>query len=80
MPTIKAHFDGRAIVPDQPLNLVQGQPLVVQFEPAPEAGPPQSSSKHFLEWVVENLVARTDLPADGGTEHDHYLYGTPGHG
>ena len=76
MPTIKAHFDGRAIVPDQPVNLVQGQPLVVHFEPAPHQGPPQRG-QHFLDWVVQNLVAKTDLPADGGAQHDHYLCGIP---
>jgi len=77
MPTIKAHFDGKVIVPDQPVELVQGQPLVVHFEPAPQNGPPSDSSKHFLDWVVETLVARSELPPDGGVQHDHYLYGTP---
>lgn len=80
MPTIKAHYDGHAIVPDQPVALSQGQSLVVHFEPAPAAGPPRNSSKHFLDWVVENLVAETTGPTDAGAQHDHYLYRTPKRG
>src|SRR5579864_4451155 len=70
MPTIKAHYDGRAIVPDQPVEWTPRQPLVVHFEPAPAAAPPRSSSKHFLDWVVENLVADSGH-TDGGTQRDH---------
>lgn len=77
MPTIKAHFDGRAIVPDQPVNLAEGQPLVVHFEPAPEEAPAIDPSQHVLEWIVQNLVEKSDLPSDAGVQHDHYLYGTP---
>lgn len=77
MPTIKAHFDGKVIVPDQPVELRQGQALTVHFEPAPTQGPPTDASQHFLDWVVQNLVAKTGLPADGAAQHDHYLYGTP---
>jgi hypothetical protein len=29
MTTIKAHFDGKTIVPDEPVNLPQGTPLFV---------------------------------------------------
>src|SRR5262245_12732532 len=34
MIAVKAHFDGRFIVPDEPLDLRKGQKLVVRIEPA----------------------------------------------
>jgi hypothetical protein len=77
MPTIRAHYDGRAIIPDQPVDLAQGQALVVHFEAASAQPPVGQPTEHFLDWVVRNLVAKTDRLPDGGAQHDHYLYGTP---
>ncbi|MFL6230610.1 MAG: hypothetical protein ACJ741_17705 [Pyrinomonadaceae bacterium] len=40
MVAIKGHFDGKVIVPDEPVNLPAGQRLIVRIEPAdgPVAG------------------------------------------
>ncbi|HSZ59202.1 MAG TPA: hypothetical protein VK797_26410 [Tepidisphaeraceae bacterium] len=84
MPTIKAHFDGRVIVPDQPVDLLQGQELVVHFEPArAENGPAKNGEPTPSEldsadaWIDEHAVDDPSLPIDGARQHDHYLYGTP---
>ena len=37
MIAIKAHFDGRVIVPDEPVDLPAGQALIVRVEEAPPA-------------------------------------------
>ena len=37
--TIAAHFDGRVIVPDEPVELPIGQPLRVRLEIAAESPP-----------------------------------------
>ena len=33
MVAIKGHFDGKVIVPDEPVDLEQGQRLIVHLEP-----------------------------------------------
>jgi hypothetical protein len=76
MVAIKGHFDGKAFVPDEPVDLRRGQRVLLHVHPAPEADEPHTG-EHVLDWVVQNLIAKTDLPADGSSEHDHYLYGTP---
>ena len=44
---IKGHFDGKVIVPDEPVNLPAGQRLIVRLQPEATAatpGPPQGVS------------------------------------
>jgi hypothetical protein len=86
--TISAHFDGKVIVPDEPIDLPAGQRvyvLVYPAEPEKPAGPadgtppatgtePGSSKFAWLEDIVADLP---DAPPDLSSQHDHYLYGTP---
>jgi hypothetical protein len=37
MVAITGHFDGKVIVPDEPIDLPRGQRLLVHIEPAPKA-------------------------------------------
>lgn len=67
--SIAAHFDGRFIVPDEPVQLPVGQPLRVRVELA-EAAP------RFAE-LLRFASDLPDAPADLSAQHDHYLYGTP---
>jgi hypothetical protein len=68
--TITAHFDGKVIVPDEPVQLPVGQPLTVHLELADGAEP------RFAEFL--NFAADLpDAPSDLAFQHDHYLYGTP---
>ncbi|MGD0092477.1 MAG: DUF2281 domain-containing protein [Planctomycetota bacterium] len=39
MIAIKAHYDGKCLVPDEPLELPPGKPLLVQVEVAPDLPP-----------------------------------------
>ena len=69
MTTITAHFDGKFIVPDEPVELPIGQTLLVSCEVV-------RASPRFAELL--NLAA--DLPGaptDLAAQHDHYLYGSP---
>lgn len=78
MISIHAHFDGKVIVPDEPLNLPCGEPLIVRVEPV--GGTPrltQESPESSLSWLLENASDSPSLPADLAREHDHYLYGSP---
>jgi hypothetical protein len=62
--TIAAHFDGKVIVPDEPVRLPAGTPLRVQLEvqgaPAPR----------FAD-LVGFSADLPEAPADLSAQHDH---------
>ena len=70
--TVNAHFDGRAIIPDEPLDLRPNQALIVQIELI--EGETEESA---LAWIAANAVDSDALPTDLADQHDHYLYGRP---
>ncbi len=67
--TITAHFDGKVIVPDEPVQLPVGQPLRLHLELA--ESPPRFAD--FLRFAAD----LPDAPSDLAAQHDHYLYGSP---
>jgi len=82
MAVVKAHFDGKVFVPEGPVNLQQGEAVVLTIKrarskPRPaKKNPPKKKGVSVLKWLAENPVDDT-LPSDLGYQHDHYLYGTP---
>ena len=70
--TVNAHFDGRAIIPDEPLDLRPNQALIVQIELI--EGETEESA---LAWTAANAVDSDTLPTDLADQHDHYLYDRP---
>lgn len=81
MIAIKAHFDGKVIVPDEPVQLPKGRPLVVHVDVSQgqkkTKRPKKGKGVSALSWLAENAVKEDGLPADLAHQHDHYLYGTP---
>jgi len=73
--TVNAHFDGSAIIPDEPLDLPRNQALIVQIEPVGGTG--EAAEDSALAWLAANAVESDTLPADLADQHDHYLYGRP---
>lgn len=71
--TVNAHFDGKVIVPDEPLDLPPNQALILQIQTVSENGAPAEESA--LAWIAENAVDSDAVPADLADRHDHYLYG-----
>jgi len=71
--TVSAHFDGKVIVPDEPLDLPQNQPLILQIFSASGKDAPVEESA--LAWIAANAVESEALPMDLADRHDHYLYG-----
>lgn len=70
--TISAHFDGKVIVPDAPLDLPRNQALILEIQPvAAESSADQDSA---LEWLAANAVDSATLPEDLSERHDEYLY------
>jgi hypothetical protein len=64
------HFDGKVIVPDQPLSLPIGEKLQVRVEEA-------SGGKGQFAALAQFAADLPDSPGDLSAQHDHYLYGTP---
>jgi len=70
--TVSAHFDGKVIVPDEPLILRPNQALIVQIEPLEG-----ETEEPALAWIAAHAVDSDALPSDLADQHDHYLYGRP---
>jgi hypothetical protein len=68
--TLTAHFDGKVIVPDEPVQLPVGQRLQICVELA-EAPPARFAD--LLQFAAD----LPDAPPDLAAQHDHYLYGNP---
>ena len=75
MIAINAHYDGKVIVPDEPLELPPNQALIVRIEPVPAIV--SSTEESALAWLAENAADTPALPTDLSHHHDHYLYGAP---
>jgi len=72
--TVNAHFDGKAIIPDEPLDMPPNQALILQIE---RVGSPEPAEESALAWFASNAVENDTLPTDLADRHDHYLYGSP---
>jgi hypothetical protein len=73
--TLKVHYDGRVLVPDEPMDLPLNCPLelsVVSLDKPTEA--PAALDK--LAALAQKYPAQASKPSDLATQHDHYLYGT----
>ena len=68
--TFSAHYDGKVIIPDQPVSLPIGQTLQLRVETAAD----QPGQFADLAKFAADLP---DSPGDLSSRHDHYLYGTP---
>ena len=71
--TVSAHFDGKVIVPDEPLDLPLNQALILQIQSV--GGKEVSTEESSLAWIAANAVDSDALPVDLADRHDHYLYG-----
>jgi len=73
MIAINAHYDGKVIVPDEPVDLPPNQALIVRIETKSLDKPPTRESA--LAWLAANASDSPDVPSDLSHQHDHYLYG-----
>jgi hypothetical protein len=88
MTAIRAIFDGKVFVPQQPLDIPPGTAASVLLSSAPSNAAPkdQTSSKPprkplaELAKLLDSLPDNSDLPSDFASEIDHYLYGMPRRG
>jgi hypothetical protein len=67
--TLAAHFDGRVLVPDEPVDLPTGQRLRVRIE--------LDDREPRFAALLGFAADLPDAPNDLATQHDHYLTGAP---
>ena len=66
--TLSAHFDGKVIVPDEPVQLPVGEPLRIIVAVAPPM--PQSRRRlGTLKGTVQHISAEFDAPLDDFKEY-----------
>ena len=62
-------------MPEEPVDLPQGQVLRVQVEECLDE--PNQTPLMALYDAIKDLPDDPDAPTDGAAQHDHYLHGTP---
>ena len=72
--TLIAHFDGKVIVPDEPVELPTGCPLEIRIETAGTRSARPGSLTRLAERAGK-IAANPAAPTDASVQHDHYLYG-----
>ena len=76
MTKLKAHFDGKVLIPDEPVNLPTDCLLEVQVQPLSSQNEPPAPLVRLVELAQEFPVGE-QTPNDLAEQHDHYLYGVP---
>ncbi len=76
MITVKARFDGRVFIPEEPVDLPAGCELQISISSVPPKPSGQTTLAH-LAAIAGEFPVNPDLPTDLAAQHDHYLYGTP---
>ena len=66
MTTFKAHFDGKTIIPDEPVSLPVNQPLTLDVNPTSGSTPASAQNRQaellqFLE-EIERMAIECDAP------------------
>lgn len=72
MTSIRAHFDGKVFVPDEPVDMPPDTPVRLVLASGGDE-PPLAD----LARLADSLPDVPGWPVDGAAQVDHYLYGTP---
>jgi hypothetical protein len=72
MKVLKARFDGKVLIPEEPIDL----PLNCSLEVCVSAVS-DTNDKPLLELLrqLDSIPSNSAWPQDGAAQHDHYLYG-----
>jgi hypothetical protein len=78
MTSVDATYDGKVVLPDEPLPLPPDARVTISFEMADEEQPPAETKKKGEPYAVLKaaLAANIEGPPDWSERVDHYLYGT----
>jgi hypothetical protein len=76
MKTLKVHYDGSVLIPDEPVDLPLNRPLELSIVSLDNpSGAPAALDK--LAALAQNHPAQDASQGDLAAQHDYYLYGTP---
>jgi hypothetical protein len=70
--TVTATFDGKVLVPSEPLDLPRNTVLRLRVDV-----PDKPATLQSLAELVQSQPASPGPLSDGAAQHDHYLYGAP---
>ncbi|HZO90083.1 MAG TPA: hypothetical protein VFB38_17270 [Chthonomonadaceae bacterium] len=65
--TIRAHYAGKVIVPDEPVDLPVDQPLEIELKVVPEETPASATrarKSQALERLLTRAIHGLDIPAE----------------
>jgi len=70
---IRAHFDGKVIVPDEPVDLPVDTPLEFELkqEPAPLPWDPEKA-KQAVKWLTEHAIPGLNIPDEALRRENMY--------
>lgn len=75
--TLKAHFDGKHFVLDEPLppGLVPNTPVTIVFQNGERETP--TPKQGLFDELASLAIDGSDLPPDFAKNHEHYVKGAP---
>ena len=76
MTKLKAHFDGKVLIPEEPVNLPTDCQLEIQVQALPSQNEPQAPLVRLVE-LAQEFPFGEQTPNVLAEQHDHYLYGVP---
>lgn len=76
MLTVKARYDGRVFIPEQPVDLPADTVVDLAITPAPAVANGPAPLMELAK-ILKQFPDDPDMPTDAAMQHDHYLYGTP---
>ena len=73
---IRARFNGKVLIPEDPVDLPMDRVLEVRVS---DALAQETTEPPLMRLVraLDGLPSDPNAPTDGAVQHDHYLYGTP---
>ncbi len=77
MVSFLAHFNGKYLLPEEPVNLPTDKPLRVTVEEVPAPGGTRAGSVAAMFDTIESECGLVEGPENWALELDHYLYGAP---
>jgi len=72
---LRARFDGRVLIPEDPVDLPTE--WVIELQARPLTGVKPKTGLQRLAEIAAKYPPGPESPQDGAAQHDHYLYGTP---
>jgi hypothetical protein len=74
MISVKARYDGKAFIPEEPVDLPAGS--VCELVISPPAATELSTLMRLAQ-LADKYPENPGAPTDLAAQHDHYLYRTP---